>query len=100
MCVAVKDVGSMVSTQPPEIRNWKLGLWLSLTINMIFILLLSSFPCPGGSSPLAALPCPLPPPIKINTFAQTELNGNSVQSGGLNRERLYRAGFSPPDPEF
>ena len=26
VCVAVKDVGSMVSTQPPEIRNWKLGL--------------------------------------------------------------------------
>ena len=28
----------------------RMGLWLSLTIN-IFILLLSSFPCPGGSSP-------------------------------------------------
>ena len=24
------------------------------------------------------------------------LNGNPVQSGGLNRERLYRAGYSPP----
>ena len=28
--------------------------------------------------------------------ARVELNGNPVQSGGPNRERLYRAGFSPP----
>ena len=28
--------------------------------------------------------------------ARAELNGNPVQSGGLNRERLYRAGFNPP----
>ena len=27
--------------------------------------------------------------------ARAELNGNPVQSGGLNRERLYRAGFGP-----
>ena len=27
---------------------------------------------------------------------RAELNGNPVQSGGLNRERLYRAGFGPP----
>ena len=27
---------------------------------------------------------------------RVELNGNPVQSGGLNRERLYRAGFGPP----
>ena len=27
---------------------------------------------------------------------RAELNGNPVQSGGLNREGLYRAGFNPP----
>ena len=27
---------------------------------------------------------------------RAELIGNPVQSGGLNRERLYRAGFGPP----
>ena len=27
---------------------------------------------------------------------RAELNGNPVQSGGLNRERLYQAGFNPP----
>ena len=26
---------------------------------------------------------------------RAELNGNPVQSGALNRERLYRAGFNP-----
>ena len=26
---------------------------------------------------------------------RVELNGNPVQSGGPNRERLYRAGFNP-----
>ena len=27
---------------------------------------------------------------------RAELNGNPVQSGGMNRERLYRVGFNPP----
>ena len=31
---------------------------------------------------------------------RVELNGNPVQSGGLNRERLYRAGFNPPQAEL
>ena len=46
----------------------RMGLWLSLTIN-IFILLLSSFPCPGGSSPLAALPCPLQKILQVHYLA-------------------------------
>ena len=35
-----------------------------------------------------------------NVRGRSELIGNPVQSGGLNRERLYRAGFNPPQAEL